>query len=406
VLTTVDPTDEEAHLRLITELARRGERRSALRQFERLERALRQELGVAPSPTAAKLRAQLQVAEVSAAEQFSNAAGLRPAGSTSAPGSNPSAGGAGTTTSDGRPGFPPAPLLVGRAADRARLDRLLDTVGSGSGQALFVAGPAGVGKTALLAWLEHTATGRGLRVGSGVAAHIEGAWPYAPVLEALADLCRRHPVLLDGLGDSLRAEVESGLSGREVGWTAQSGHQRLFVAAAELLRLAAAGSGAVLVVDDAHHTDDASLRLMHYLARSTVSERVLLVLAHRPTEVTAGLAQVRQSLLGRGTAVTLDMKPLTYEEVSALTRQVSPTVTDDFVDAVWTASEGLPFAVVELARAGSTLASLSAASLLPPTLTDRQTQAFAAAAVVGSTFRHRRIPAGHRPGRGRRLRRP
>ena len=297
-------------------------------------------------------------------------------------------------------------MLVGRAADRARLDRLLDTVGSGSGQALFVAGPAGVGKTALLAWLEHTATGRGLRVGSGVAAHIEGARPYAPVLEALADLCRRHPVLLDGLGDSLRAEIESGLSGREVGWTAQSGHQRLFVAAAELLRLAAAGSGAVLVVDDAHHTDDASLRLMHYLARSTVSERVLLVLAHRPTEVTAGLAQVRQSLLGRGTAVTLDMKPLTYEEVSALTRQVSPTVTDDFVDAVWTASEGLPFSVVELARAGSTLASLSAASLLPPTLTDRQTQAFAAAAVVGSPFRHRRIPAGHRPGRGRRLRRP
>ena len=42
---------------------------------------------------------------------------------------------------------------------------------------------------------------------------VEGAWPYAPVLEALADLSRRHPALLDGLDDVLRKEIESGLSG-------------------------------------------------------------------------------------------------------------------------------------------------------------------------------------------------
>ena len=138
-----------------------------------------------------------------------------------------------------------------------------------------------------------------MRVGSGVAAQVEGAWPYAPVLEALADLCRRHPALLDGLDDALREEIESGLSGRERDWPAQSGDQRLFVAAAELVRLAAAGAGAVLVVDDAHEADDASLRLLHYLARSTVSERVLIVLAHRP-QLCPALAQVRQSLLGRG----------------------------------------------------------------------------------------------------------
>jgi DNA-binding SARP family transcriptional activator len=384
-LTAVEPTDEEAHLRVITELARRGERRAALRQFERLERSLRQELGVAPSPAAARLRAQLRAAEASAADRPSNPPGPRPAGSATAPGSTASAGVAGTATSDERAGSRPLPMLVGAAADRTRLGRLLDTVGSGAGHALFVAGPAGVGKTALLAWLEHTATERGLRVGSGVAAHVEGAWPYAPVLEALADLCRRHPALLDGLGDSLRAEIESGLSGRGVGWTAHSGHQRLFVAAAELLRLAAAGSGAVLVVDDAHHADDASLRLMHYLARSTVSERALLVLAHRP-QVAAGLAQVRQSLLGRGTAVTLDMKPLAYEDVSALVRQLSPAAGDDFVDEVWTASEGLPYSVVELARAGANGTSVSAASLLPASLTERQAQALSAAAVVGTTF--------------------
>jgi DNA-binding SARP family transcriptional activator/tetratricopeptide (TPR) repeat protein len=359
VLCGVDPTDEEAHLRVITELARRGERRAALRQFERLERALRQELGVSPSRTAVALRASLQTAEV-------------PSTHDPAP-------------PDPRPGLPPLPLLVGGAADHARLDRVLDAVSTGRGHMLFIAGSAGTGKTALAAWLEHAATKRGLRVGSGVAAQIEGAWPYAPVLEALADLCRRHPALLDGLDDTLRAEIERGLWGREVEWTAQSGHQRLFVAAAELVRLAAAGNGAVLVIDDAQHADDASLRLLHYLARSTVSERVLLVVAHRP-QVSAELAQIRQSLRSRGTAVTLDVSPLTYTDVAELTRQLSPASTDDFVDAVWTASVGLPFSVVELARAGATQAPLPAASFLPTALTGRQVQALAAAAVLGSTF--------------------
>ena len=83
VLTAVDPTDEEAHLRVITALARRGERRAALRQFERLERALRQELGVAPSPAATRLRDQLVTAETTAAQQLSNSAGLRRPGPSS-----------------------------------------------------------------------------------------------------------------------------------------------------------------------------------------------------------------------------------------------------------------------------------------------------------------------------------
>src|SRR4029078_686719 len=59
VLITADPTDEDAHLRVTPALARRGDRRAALRQFERLERALRQELGVAPRRGAAQVRERL-----------------------------------------------------------------------------------------------------------------------------------------------------------------------------------------------------------------------------------------------------------------------------------------------------------------------------------------------------------
>ena len=234
----------------------------------------------------------------------------------------------------------------------------------------------------MLAWAEHEAARRGMRVGSGVAAQVEGAWPYAPVLEALADLSRRHPALLDGLDDELRKEIESGLSGRTVEWTARGGHQRLFVAAAELVRLAA-GTGVVLVVDDADQADDASLRLLHYLARSTVSERVLLVLGHRT--LSPELGQIRRSLLGRGTAVTLDLQPLPRDEVRALVRTIAADADDALVDTVYAASGGVPLFVVELARSAAAGRDLVAESLVPPAGSDEPGE-LAAAAILGSTF--------------------
>ena len=115
---------------------------------------------------------------------------------------------------------------------------------------------------------------RGLRVGRGRAAAIEGAWPYAPVLEAVADLCRRHPAMLDGLPDDFRVEIEGALHGTSPEWIGESRHQRLFVSVAELLRLAASREGAVLIVDDLHDADEASLRLLHYLARIAVEEPI------------------------------------------------------------------------------------------------------------------------------------
>ena len=49
----LDPGDERAHLALMRRHAANGDRHAALRQFDRLDRALRQELG---SPPARRLR--------------------------------------------------------------------------------------------------------------------------------------------------------------------------------------------------------------------------------------------------------------------------------------------------------------------------------------------------------------
>ena len=371
-LVAVDPTDEDAQLRLVAALARRGDRGGALRQYERFERALRAELGVGPSRAALEIRARLRAnpaigapaQALGNAEKFDNAENVVPAQAMVA---------VERTT------------LVGRHRERKRITQVLDTVAVGAGRTLFLRGQAGVGKTSVLAWLEGVAAQRGMRVGSGAAALVEGAWPYAPVLEALADLSRRHPTLLDGLDDNLQQEIEAGLAGRSGRGSSPGGHQRLFVAAAELLRLAAAGTGAVLAVDDAHLADEASLRLLHYLARSTAPEKVLMVISHRPGG-SAALGEMRQSLLARSRAVTVDLEALSRSDVSVLIRQLSPSADEPLVESVWAASGGMPLFVVEMARSGSDGRSVPAKQLLLSALPPGAVHSLASAAVLGQTF--------------------
>ena len=312
-LALADPADEEANLARARQLADSGNRGAALRQLERLERALRRELGVRPGPAVVSLRAELLASDAPETQRR------------------------------------PARMLFGRDTELRRIDRLIVAASTGEGRTLFVSGPAGIGKTAVVRWLDRRAEERGLRVGVGAAAALEGAWPYAPVLEALADLCRRYPALLDGLADEYRSEIEGALRGSSPEWAGESRHQRLFVSAAELLRLAASGGGAVLIVDDAHDADEASLRLLHYLSRAAVGERILIVVAHRQWPLRPAMDAMRRSLIGRGTSVPLDLGQLPDEDIRRL---ASRAVGEDRVllERVVKLAGGNPFAAIELAR--------------------------------------------------------
>ncbi len=351
-LLEADTTDAEAHLSLMRDHAARGDRRAALRQFERMERALQGELGVSPSEEAVALRDSLLegMAEPSAAQ---------------------------ATTA-----------LVGRGAQQSTLERVLDDAGRGRGQTVFVAGAAGMGKSMMAAWLRGQAAGRGWRTGHGMASAIEGAWPYAPVLEAIADLCRRHPTLLDGLDDRCRHDIDRALAGQTLDWDRDGSHQRLFVAVAELARLAAAGPGVLLTIDDVQDADEASLRLVHYLARSCLTERLVLVLCHRRQPVTDAFEQVRGSLLGRNAAVDVTVAPLDRADCAKLARSYRPDLDEVSLDEIWAVSGGVPFAVVGLARAAgaSDVDTRSPGSVVLDMLAPSLRTALEPVATTGSTF--------------------
>jgi DNA-binding SARP family transcriptional activator len=289
-----DPADEQAHLALARAHADRGDVRAAMRQLERLELTLRRELGTAPGPEAEALRAELVAAQ-----------SARSATSGTARGQGPDAASLQAGTASARD----QRRLVGRRAVGDALRERMATAQRGRGGAILVTGPPGVGKSSVLDLADSLAKRAGWRTARGTASTVEGPWPYASVLEALGDLCRRHPALLDGLDDRYREELDRALSERQVTWSGESAHQRLFVAAAELLRLGAAGHGLLLVVDDIHEADQASLRLLHYLARCAASDQVLLVLAHRAAH-NAALEEVHASLVARGIGSRIEIAPL------------------------------------------------------------------------------------------------
>ena len=312
-LLQAEPADEQAHVELMREHAARGDARGALRQFERLDRVLRTELGVAPSQEAVALRDQLMPA--------------------------PS-----------EPGPWPLLRLVGRRSVLQRLDRALQQARAGHGATALVSGPAGVGTSAVLGWIRARAVATGARVGGGAASLAEGGWPYAPVLEALADLARQHPALLDGLADVHQQEIERALRGGELHWSGEGAHQRLFVSVAEFLRLAAAGNGAVLTVDDLHEADEASLRLLHYLARVVITEPVLLVAGHHSVPADSRLGQVRTSLLRRQAALDLPLSVLSPAGTAALlAERLGGPPRDELVREIHGLSGGLPRRILDLA---------------------------------------------------------
>ena len=157
----LDPGDERAHLALMRRHAANGDRHAALRQFDRLDRALRQELGLAPGPEASALRDRLLAAH----DMFPHR-------------DSP---------------------LIGRDLEISIAERALLDAAAGANRTLIISGEAGAGKSSLLAAIAARATERGFLADHGTAAPVEGAWPYAPVIEALGGICRQDPGLLSGL---------------------------------------------------------------------------------------------------------------------------------------------------------------------------------------------------------------
>src|SRR5689334_12003080 len=146
--------------------------------------------------------------------------------------------------------------LVGREAELLRLGEAVDRARAGSGGIVLVSGDAGVGKTRLIAALAERETDALVLTG---AAAQTGTAPYGAVVAALRAGVRAEPALLDGVGP-LKPHLAVLLP--ELGTRADASDRATLVEAIRcaLVRLAA-DRPVLLVLDDLHWSDEATLEL-------------------------------------------------------------------------------------------------------------------------------------------------
>jgi DNA-binding SARP family transcriptional activator len=210
------------------------------------------------------------------------------------------------------------PGFVGRELELARVTALLRDRGDG---ALVLRGPGGIGKTALCREVARLARAEGWTAIGTTAT--EAAGPYAP----LAAVAERHaPETLARLADGLTR------------------HQ--VIGAFRRLLLAAGEGPVVLIVDDAHLADEATLDVLPHLG-----DGILVVLAYRPEAAPLALTRGVARLDRAGRATTLDLGPLAADETAALVAAGTRTPRDEAtVQRIVDLSQGNPFLVLELAH--------------------------------------------------------
>ncbi|WCM55811.1 ATP-binding protein [Microbacterium sp. EF45047] len=259
----------------------------------------------------------------------------------------------------------PTAEMVGRDAELGLLDAALRRAAAGETASVLVSGEAGIGKTRLL---------REFRARAETSAAVFTGWcvdygatpaPYAPL-----------PAILRGVLAELGEETTAEAAGParaalrlllpELGPVDRAAvtPDGLREAIATLLEAAAARRPVVVLIEDLHWADDATLAMLSFLLRAVSGHGVLFVLTCRVDEVRRGGA-VRSFLVEAERARLLDriaLGRLDPVAVRAMVEALSGPVDDAVFTRLLDRSEGVPFFVEEL--------SCNALGPLPESLRD------------------------------------
>jgi DNA-binding winged helix-turn-helix (wHTH) protein/predicted ATPase len=233
--------------------------------------------------------------------------------------------------------FRPIPLLE-REVILRRFHEGLAQVRRGIRQVIFITGEAGIGKTAVVeAFVDQAAAEPHLWIACGRCVEQYGTKEaYLPVLEALGQLCREpgHRSLIALLGQQaptwlvqmpwLLSAADRGVFQQELlGAT----RERMLRELAEVLETLTAEISLMLVLEDLHWSDYATLDLLALLARRREPARLLVIGTYRPLEVALQahpLYAVKQDLQLHGHCIELLLASLSDKAVAAYLDQRFP----------------------------------------------------------------------------------
>jgi DNA-binding CsgD family transcriptional regulator len=250
--------------------------------------------------------------------------------------------------------------LLERNDELARIESALADARTGRGRFVVVEGPAGIGKTALLAAARTAAAEGGMRLLRSRGTELERDFAYGVVRQLFepslveASELERADLLQDAAG---AAAGLLGLPGAPpTDAPPYSGVDPSFAILHGLYWLCAnlAAVGPLcLLVDDAHWADAASLRYLAFLLTRLEELAIALVVATRPLEAGTGTAaEPLTTVTTDPSAAVIRLAPLTRTAVAQLLESgLGGTPDPAVVDTTLRVTRGTPFLVRELAEA-------------------------------------------------------
>lgn len=202
-------------------------------------------------------------------------------------------------------------IFVGRRHELDLLHNVVTGLSNGRGGAVWIEGEPGIGKSALVAEGLRPAPEAGCELSWGLADELTLRFPLQVILDCLAIEARST--------DPARAGIAAMLRGDHGGGLVSSGNPVLAVAE-RLLALVdelCARGPMILVVDDLHWADEASLAVWRRLAGAVAQIPLLLVAACRPVPRRDEVRRVRQEIVD-GNGVLISLGPLPSAEVGEL----------------------------------------------------------------------------------------
>ena len=302
----IDELSEEAIRAKMEARAFAGDRLTALRIFEEWKEKLAEEVGAAPSELVEGMALRLR------------RRGWERTTLTEIP----------TVPTDQWRGRP----FVGRADEYQTLYEAWERMRKGIPSHALILGDSGIGKTTLVERLTTAAGLEGAAISRVQSYDVEKEIPYATLGNLIQSLLDRPGVSAtppDALAELARTvpEVQRKFPGAHPGPESRGETARIRLTEAFLAMLSAIAEEhpLVMVVDDLHLADDASLAVLHLVMRRTRGQPVMIVMIARPGELQASMQAER--LRENGTALgvqEVELSPLSEVESRQLLGSLIP----------------------------------------------------------------------------------
>jgi tetratricopeptide (TPR) repeat protein/KaiC/GvpD/RAD55 family RecA-like ATPase len=266
------------------------------------------------------------------------------------------------------------PTLIGREQELRELENYLQFAANGNGLTVFLSGEAGAGKTRLVTAFLQSANRAGATVlGGGCLGNVNV--PYFPFIQAFETYfgVNQEEELTGGfqqpyIQPSINVPINSPAASNIIQWLSGSQTQmvnepmspqvwrdKTFVAIANTLHQISQNAPIILLLEDIHWADSATLGLLHYISKVISNQRILILATYRSEELTVDkegrphpLIESLQLMKRENVIKEIPLKSLDSQEVYKIAESmIQGKIDPSLATRIAIESQGNPLFVVE-----------------------------------------------------------